>query len=161
MLAFTAPLPLSTSMRSAPATTPARPQRPHFRASTVAVSSPAVATRVAPPVSAPPTRATRFREMASTAAQFLSLELKDHLANYAVTFGEKIKDLELINEIAVSDIREDGMDIDIVTCDHDGCVCIREHLDWLPGDAVCEAEDLVPAIRHLSQACGLDESMLS
>jgi hypothetical protein len=100
-------------------------------------------------------------ELAAAAASFLTAEMKDHLANYAVKFGSKIKDRSLINEIAVSGIERAGMDIDIVTCDSDGCVCLRERVAWLPQDTVETAEDLVPAIRHLSRACGLDDSALA
>lgn len=98
--------------------------------------------------------------MASAAAEFLSLECRDHLANYVVQFGNSISDLALINEINVSGMSEKGLDIDVVTCDQEGCVCLREQVAWLKGKVLSSADDIPEAIRHLSKACGLDDSII-
>jgi hypothetical protein len=160
--AFVAPCPvLPSALRPAglAATHPPRARVAHPPRARAARRTPRAI--VLPPVAAPDVRAEKFAAMAATAAQFLSLELKDHLANYAVKFGSQIKEKELINEIACCAIREDGLDIDIVTCDQYGCVCLREKVAWLPEDTVCDADDLIPALQHLSKACGLDDSMLT
>lgn len=154
--AFASSLPLSStsispssalySRTSAPTRTPSRARhvRRAPRASVIA-----------------PTVVEAFATHAHAAGAFLTAELKDHLANYVVRFGSQIDDMALIQDVFVSGVHELGLDIDIVTCDAMGCVCLREAVGWMEGDVVESPEDLVPAIRNLSDACGLDTSVLS
>lgn len=101
-----------------------------------------------------------FSEQAAAAAVFLSADMKDHLANWFVTFGSQIKEKENINDIFVSRVGADGVDIDVVTCDAMGCVCLKESVPWMDGAVLSDADELVPAICRLSEACGLDTSAL-
>jgi hypothetical protein len=77
------------------------------------------------------------------------------LASYVCTFGHKITDMRLIDQININSLSHDGLSIDIVTCDHDGCVCLQEELPWLDGAHLNSPEQVPDELRKMSLACGL------
>jgi hypothetical protein len=61
----------------------------------------------------------------------------------------------LINEININSLTDCSVNIDVVTCDEDGCVCVQEELPWLDGAHLNSADDVPEELRKMSLACGL------
>lgn len=101
-----------------------------------------------------------FSNTAAVIAEFMNVEMKNHLASYAVKFGTKFEDMGLIDGISVSSINSSGMDMDIVTCDEGYCVCIRDEIPWLNGVVLSDASEIPEAVRALSLACGLPDDQI-
>lgn len=75
-------------------------------------------------------------------------------------FGSKIKDISIIDEISVRSIRKTGMDVDIITCEDFGCVCVSDYVPWMDGEHLETPEQIPDALKRLSSACGLPVDQL-
>lgn len=67
------------------------------------------------------------------------------------------KDPEIINDIALTGVDKNGLQIDVVLCEEsDGaCVCLQDFIPWADSRMCKTIDDICGSLSKMSRQCGL------
>ncbi|KAJ8908339.1 hypothetical protein NDN08_005050 [Rhodosorus marinus] len=96
---------------------------------------------------------------APTVQEFMNKDHKHDLVQYFIQLGtsNNVKDPEIINDIALTGVDKNGLQIDVVLCEEaDGrCVCLQDFIPWADSRMCKTIDDICGSLSKMSRQCGL------